>query len=431
MRGRYTCLLVGLLFSATVFAADNRKVVIPFDFVSKFDNGRYGQMMGDMMWKKISRQGGFILPETMLDVRDYCASHNLKPSPDMDLDKMKKIVEDDFGAQIGIWGSIERAAGEELEIYDLAIKCVDFSAKPGPKVLYDVTARTNSAGEIAHVYAKQMLDALYGRQPGSSAPADPLAEENWRSKPNLVVGGDFERGAGGVPKGWDKGCGQQREPLGRLVRWVGEDGSAGNRVVRFTLDKAVAEFEGVMYYSDYFPVEEGATYRFQCRWRSKGPAVKVFIKCYDEIGSQYRTESETFGKRSAGKKKLTKDDYIPEYNQRREVYRSQQPLSDGAVNTWTWATHTQDFTPKHTKYTPRWGRVMLYAYMVPGVVEFDDVVVKQVMAASAGAPLKVRRHSSDTKITIDEMEQNDRRSQSMKAKEKLEQQKKERGEQEQ
>ena len=92
-------------------AADARKIVIPFDFVSKFDDGRYGQMMGEMVWKKLSRQGGFIIPESMLDVRDYCASHKLKPSPETDLEKMKKIVAGRFRGQIGIWGSVERAPG--------------------------------------------------------------------------------------------------------------------------------------------------------------------------------------------------------------------------------------------------------------------------------------------------------------------------------
>ncbi len=90
-------------------AADSRKVVIPFDFVSKFDDGRYGQMVGDMIWKKLSDDRGFIVPESMLDVRDYCESHKLRPSPEMDLDKVKQIVEDGFGGQIGIWGSVERA----------------------------------------------------------------------------------------------------------------------------------------------------------------------------------------------------------------------------------------------------------------------------------------------------------------------------------
>jgi len=378
--------IVFLLFliASPALAADAKKVVIPFDFVSKFDDGRYGRMVGDMLWKKLDREGGFIIPESMLDVRDYCASHNLKPAPEMDLDKMKKIVKDDFDAQIGIWGSVQRAAGAEGEIYDLNVKCVDFSADP-PKVVYDVKARTNSVSEIPHLYVKQMFDALYQRKPDGPRGPDILADENWKKNPNLLVGGDFQSGADGVPKGWDKVAGQQRAPLGGLVRWVDEAGSSQNKVIRFTLDRNVAENEGVMYYSDYFPVEEGAKYRFQCRWRTEGPAVKVFIKCYD--------------------------DYVGPQRDRREVYRNQQNLK-GPTNTWN--TQTEDFTPKHTKYSPTWGRVMLYAYLSPGVVEFDDVVVKRVVAASPGDQAKERRHSQESKITVKEMEENEPRSRKVK-----------------
>ncbi len=410
----YTYLSLCVLAPLSTFAADTRKVVIPFDFVSKFDDGRYGQMVGDMLWKKLSRDGGFIVPESMLDVRDYCASHKLKPSPEMDLEKMKKIVRDDFGAHIGIWGSVERAPGADAEIYDLVVKCVDFSEKPNPKTIYEIKARTHSVSEIPHLYVKQMFDALCERQPAGPAAADRMAEENWKKNPNLVAG-DFERGGSGAPKGWDKVAGQQREPLGRLVQWTAEDGNPGNRVVRFTLDRNVAENEGVMYYSDYFPAEEGAKYRFQCRWRSDGPAVKVFVKFYDEEGSQYRAESGKSGEDAPTGKKLGRNDYVPETKQRREVYRSQQNFR-GPNNTWN--THTEDFTPKHVKYTPKWGRVMLYAYLAPGVVEFDDVAVKQITASSPGEQAKVRRHSSETKITIKEMEENERRSREIKDKQK-------------
>ncbi len=197
-------LLILLLFvSVPAFAAEAKKVVIPFDFVSKFDDGRYGRMLGEMVWKKLSREGGFTIPESMLDVRDYCESHKLAPSPETALDDMAKIVRDDFDAQIGIWGSVERAAGSEGEIYDLVIRCVDFSARPRPKTIYEIKARTKSASEIPHLYVKQMLDALHGRKPGGPPPADLAAEENWKKKPNLVAG-DFEHGADGVPRGWDR-----------------------------------------------------------------------------------------------------------------------------------------------------------------------------------------------------------------------------------
>ncbi len=266
--------------------------------------------------------------------------------------------------------------------------------------------------EIPHLYVKQMFDALYEREPAAAAGPNAMAEENWKNGPNLVIG-DFEQGSGGVPKGWEKVAGQQREPLGGLVRWMAEQGNPANKVVRFTLDKDVAENEGVMYYSEYFPVEEGAKYRFQCRWRSSGPAVKVFIKCYDEEGSQYRTQAAKLGTGASTSRSLGKNDYVPETAQRREVYRSQQNLH-GPIKTWN--THTEDFTPKHVKYSPKWGRVMLYAYLTPGVVEFDDVVVKKIVAAVPGQQPKVRRHSLETKITIKEMEENERRSREAKDK---------------
>ncbi|MGA2796571.1 MAG: hypothetical protein ABSE63_03220 [Thermoguttaceae bacterium] len=393
------------LSAGTVFAEDQKKVLIPFDFVSKFDDGRYGQMVGEMIWKKINGEGGFILPESMQDVRDYCQSHHILPSPDDSLDKMKKIVKEDFDGQIGIWGSVERAPGTEGEIYDLAIKCVDFSAAPEPKVIYETKSRTKSVSEIPHLYVKQMLDALYRRQSGESYSVDPVAEANWNKNPNLVGGGDFQTGTGGVLKGWESVGGQQREPLGKLVQWVAEEGNPQNKIIRFTFDKAVAEEEGVMYYSDYFPVEEGAKYRFQCRWKTNGPNVKVFIKCYDEVNTPYQKNSDG-PDASATSRKGSKDRNPPETAQRREVYRSQQNLK-GPKNAWN--THTEDFTPTHTKYSPKWGRVMLYAYLKAGVVEFDDVIVKQILPPPKQLD-KEPRQSLGTRVTIKEMEENERRS---------------------
>jgi hypothetical protein len=334
-----------------------------------------------MIWKKLERQGGFLLPESMLDVRETCRRKGVHPSPETPLDGMKKLLADDFGAQIGIWGSVERVPGHSEDVYDLVIKCADFSAADAPKMIYECKTRTKTVSEIPHVYVKQLLDALYGKKPETPAGRDLIAEENWKKNSNLVVGGDFEAGKDGVPQGWESVAGQQRERLGGLVRWVPESGSAGNRVIRFSFPAEVGDNEGVMYYCLPFAVEEGATYRFQCRWRTNGPAVKVFIKCYDEIGSEYR---RTGASPSAS-----------EQFQAREVYRSQQNLK-GPKNTWN--VHTEDFTPRHTQYAPHWGRVMLYAYVGAGVVDFDDIVVKKIASGSTGQTSnKVRRHSTETK----------------------------------
>jgi hypothetical protein len=221
-----------------------------------------------------------------------------------------------------------------------------------------------------------------------------LAEENWKKNPNLVHGGDFQQGRSGVPVGWDSRGGQERQPLGGLVAWTSEAGNTLNRVIRFTFSKEIGDSTGVMYYSDWFPIHQGATYRFQCRYRTNGPSPKVFIKCYDAMDSGYqgtRTVSGSAAKEAA----------------RREVYRSQQNLK-GEKNQWH--VHTEDFTPRHTRYTPQWGRVMLYAYLGGGAVEWDDVVVKEIIPASPGESKKTPRHSMESRVTIEEMQENESRA---------------------
>lgn len=399
-----------LLFGPLVFgfaqascAAEKEKVIIPFDFVSRFDDGRYGEMVGEMIWKKLSREGMYVIPETVHDVRDLCKSNGIQVTPDMPLERVKQIVRKDFDADIAIWGSVERAPGFDAEVYDLVIKCVDFTSADEPKVIYEVSARTNSVSEIPHLYVKQMLDKLYDRKPSGPAPVDPILEENWKKNPNLIVGGDFEKGRNGVPDGWEPRGGQQREPLGNLVRWIPEVGNPSNHVIRLQFPKEVAEAEGVMYYSRFFPIEEGAIYRFQCRWRTSGPTVKVFIKCYDKMAGEYKVAS---GVGSSGGGRLGDDRYDNIDGSLREVYRSQQNLK-GPKNTWN--VHTQDFTPRHTKYSPKWGRVMLYGYLTAGAVEFDDIVLKQIAPPSGSEKFRERRHSLASKVTLKEMEENLRR----------------------
>ena len=146
-------MLLAIVASGVLAAEGGKKVVIPFDFVSKFDDGRYGQMVGDMVWKKLQREGGFVLPESMLDVRDTVASNKIELAPDTPLAKVQKIVRDDFGADIAIWGSVERVPGNEWDVYDLKIRCVDFST-PKPTVIYQVDARTKAVSEIPHLYVK-------------------------------------------------------------------------------------------------------------------------------------------------------------------------------------------------------------------------------------------------------------------------------------
>ena len=332
-------LLVSLAGQGYAEDATQKKTVIPFDFESRFDEGRYGAIVGDMIWKKLSRDSKFVVPESMEDVRGVCQQLKFRPRPATSLADISKVVRDDFGGDIAVWGGIERVEPHETDVYELTIRAVDFSGDK-PVVLFDESHQTESVSEIPHVYVKNLMARLSGRD--TSEPAAPPIP-GIPTGDNLVVNGTFQS-RGDSPPGWD--------PIPVSIKIIREK---ENHFLRMSLSEDVAGTTGVLYYSDFFPVEAGTTYRFTCRYRTSGSAVKVFVKCYDEFQKRERVKNEPA--------------------QRREVYRSQQNLK-GAAGEWN--SHTEDFTPKHPKFTPKWGRVMLYAYWPAGTVDWDEIEVRRL-----------------------------------------------------
>ena len=108
--------------------------------------------------------------------------------------------------------------------------------------------------------------------------------------------------------------------------------------------------------------------------------MKVFIKCYDQIPTKYSANRDA--------------------HELREVYRSQQNLKGESM---VWNTHTQDFTPDHSQYTPSAGRIMLYGYWPEGVVDWDDIVLKQIAPPPPDAGQAPKRPSLETKVLSREM----------------------------
>ena len=227
-------------------------------------------MMGDMIWKKLSREGGFIMPESMLDVRDYCTSHELHPSPEMDLAKMKKIVAGRFRRADRHLGERRAGAGRgggNLRPGDQVRRFFGPAASEGDLRSQgaDQLGERNSA-PVRQAHVRRPVRARAGGRRGP----DPVAEENWKKNPNLVAG-DFEHGSRRRAQGL--GQGRPASSASRLAGW-----SAGwpkkaipQQGHPLHARQDVAENEGVMYYSDYFPWSKGRKYRFQCRWRVERP----------------------------------------------------------------------------------------------------------------------------------------------------------------
>ncbi len=417
---------------ATIFAQG--KVVIPFDFISEYDDGANGAKVAEMIWTKLRKMPEFVVPEAVQDIRDTLDINGIKLTKATTVEEYGRLVRETFDAQIGIWGSMELADGAKTDEYDLTIHCVDFSSTE-PSVIYEVTTKTQTVSEIPHTYVAAMLDRMTG---GSGEKRDRSAalyasgdavEERWKTGENLLGEAGFDHLTKGVPDGWESVCGQLREPFGTLVRI---EKVSVESFLRFEFPASVGDNEGCLYYSKPFPVEEGAVYRFRCRYRTSGPKVKVFVKCYDEIASEYASESdihEDGGAKSSAKNGKSKADGSAARSsasgrrpgssgsqgvQYREVYRSQQNLTakkDRALD-GGWYEHTEDFTPKHTKYTPKLGRVMLYAYIGAGTVDWDDVIVKKIVDAPSNAKTGPLRHSMESKVTIDDQDAADQKSRS-------------------
>ncbi|MGL4593889.1 MAG: hypothetical protein ACRCUY_04080 [Thermoguttaceae bacterium] len=378
-----------------------QKRVIMFDFESLWDTDsatRYGEIMGNMFWIKINRQKGFIIPESMIDVRSICETYDIKPNNDTPLDKMKEYVTKTFNSDIGIWGKIERVDKDVMEIYDFWMKVVDFSVDP-PNIIYEVNnVRTDAVAEVTGIYVRAGMEKLYNSQ-GRTAAEKASVEQNWAKNPNLMEGGDFEKVSGNIPVGWETRCAQHREPIGRLVKRVADPEKPGNHYLHTEFDAGMGDGFGLMYYSKPFPIEEMATYRIEYRYKkSSGVKPIVFIKCYDTIDTIFRPTAEAL-----------KEGFTDKIGQQtREVYRSQQNLFVSPANEWV--SHTEEFTPRHTRFSPKFARVMLFGYMGAGSIDYDDFVFKKIKEADpAELKAKVLRHSLDSKVTMKEMEENERR----------------------
>jgi hypothetical protein len=378
-----------------------QKRVVMFDFESLWDKDRasgYGSIMGNMFWLKLNREKEFIIPESMADVRNVCEMQNIHPNPDTPLPQMKEWVTKTFNADIGIWGKIERVDADVMEIYDFWLKAVDFSVEP-PRVIYEVNrARTEAVAEVTGIYVKAAIDKLYDRKARTAKEKAEL-DANWEKNPNLIVNGGFEKHHGEVPDGWESRCGQQRDPLGNLVKRVADESKQGNDYMHFTAPAAVAEGFGLMWYSKPFPIEEGAMYRIEYRFRkSAGNKMIVFVKCYDTIDTAFRPTADVLQEGFTDKPG----------QQTREVYRNQHSHVDEEPNVWH--AHSEEFTPRHSRFSPKFGRVMMFVYWAAGTVDYDDFVLKKVKEASQEElRAKVKRHSLESKVSLKEMEENERR----------------------
>ena len=125
-----------------------------------------------------------------------------------------------------------------------------------------------------------------------------------------------------------------------------------NNVLAMNLSKTSAENNGLACLSAPINTAPDTRYRLSFRYKSDGPKLHVFVKGY------------TLAENIKGEKT------------EREIYRRQVPPT-GPTN-GQWLTILDDLNPQHIAFPVQYLRIDLYAYLTPGLVMFDDVVLKSI-----------------------------------------------------
>ena len=172
-------------------------------------------------------------------------------------------------------------------------------------------------------------------------------EKKQDEKTNLVPNGTFDKNPSRLVH-WDP------LPRDRSIQWLDFNPDRG-RIIVFTLSKKIAYGTGLLFHSDFIPIEEGKKYKFSVDYKSFGPKPKPFVKGYALFPNAH------------GK------------IERREIYKKQ--IFEKEVST-DWKTITMEFTPQNPiyrgKYEIKWVKVLLYAYLKPGQIYFDNVCIEEL-----------------------------------------------------
>ena len=292
--------------------------------------------------QKLDRQGVYepIDAYTMKDLLGKHAADLKTPASD--------VIDwtGDESPTVIIWG--ELGSKLQVHIYDARDKSTkDFSAD-----LPDVTQMRFAV--------EKLVDTLPGSKPFEhpdevAVHDDPAADKLWKDGPNLCKEGTFDS-----PGDWRGILMKQFYPPPVTDEPPGEDQVVIRRegkeqYLAMNLSKGVAESNGLACLGGKIPIQPNTRYRISFRYRSDGPTIHPFIKGYIPVPPAPGSSGDTG---------------------EREIYRRQVPPSGSTRGQWV--TVVDDLNPQHPSLTVQYLRVDLYAYLAPGTVEFDDIVIKAV-----------------------------------------------------
>ena len=250
-------------------------------------------------------------------------------------------------AEIALWGEI---SGGELRMKLLDLRSPDAQVS---EIIRPARLATDLRFAVEEVLQEIAGVAAFEHPVEQVVWEDELSTKMWQENANLVANGDFSKAGAwtGLYRAemYSVAVAEVNPAPDKvaIVKGAGE----GNAMV-LNLSRECAESNGLAALSDAFAIAPATRYRLQFRYKSDGPVLHIFVKGYTQYPSPTGKMMD------------------------REIYRRQLPVLPATKGEWV--TITDDFNPQHIALPVQSLRVDLYAYLQPGLVMFDDVVVKAV-----------------------------------------------------
>jgi len=347
LRGFVASWLVLFVLDASVLADDSAKPKVAVFPIAGDADEKLRERVGFSLRSKLDREGTY---EAVSGVEMTEALGKEKVDFSTATDSIEKIAQP-LAADVGIWGDL---SGKTLKV-----KVFDFrQLDPLP---FEIKQDINEPTDVRFV-SEKVLEHLadvrkFTHMTEEAVAHDATADELWETNPNLVVNGDFTE-----PGKWERLYMSERHEIKTssalperdkiVIYSITDADGTPNNVLAMNLSRTAAENNGLAALSQAITVEPATRYRLQFRYNSAAPVLHVFVKGYTLVKDGQGGTVE------------------------REIYRRQVPVTGGTDGKWV--TIVDDLNPQHVTFPVQLLRVDLYAYLQPGLVMFDDVVLKAV-----------------------------------------------------
>ncbi len=349
------------------FAADAKPTLCVYDFTVS-DTGDSGKKIAEILRGRARRGGEYSLMveidrEDILDANPF--TPNLKTPQAGIIEHARKY----FRAENIIYGQIAHAGGDAMVVN---VRVLQLPKEGAPVVRLAKDYQAANRHELMFVGEQVMADLAGRDAPWRRDQALPITYEFLTE--NLVPNPSFEQpdpDHPNMPARWVDAS------MKKQATWIDKPGAKPGDRKCLTLhpDRDMAEGYGLIWYSDFIPIESGGTYVLSMDLKAEGTSIIIWTRGYTKYGTELRNS----------------------YKYQKRFY----PEKNGEWECWT----TEPFVPRNPAVTVESVRVMLYAYGSPGTAYYDHVCLRQVKVTSGATrkadfedPTKTREGWRDTKL---------------------------------